>query len=67
MLTNYKRSLWLQSEKSYIFLCFWPRSIICDTVRVEYMVAVVIMRKGIKLKIWGPKRIRAENVHGNKT
>ena len=31
------------------------------------MVAVVIMRKGIELIIRGPKRIRAENVHGNKT
>ena len=33
----------------------------------EHLLAAVMIRKGIKLKIWGRKRLRAENVHGNKT
>ena len=37
-----------------------------DVQSAECVLAAVIIRKGLKLKIWGRKRLRAENVHGDK-
>lgn len=41
--------------------------VIRDMESAEHVLAAVMKRKGIKLKIWGHKRLRAENVPGNNT